>query len=57
MWPAWTIINMVLLEHGVIWDQWGQSQSQATVRSLRTLEVILAEFGLYFVGSENMFEL
>lgn len=34
-----------------------EPESQARVRSLRTLEVILVEFGLYFVGSENMFEL
>lgn len=34
-----------------------EPETQARVRTLRTLEVILGEFGLYFIGSENMFEL
>lgn len=34
-----------------------EPESQARVRTLRTMKVILGEFGLYFVGSENMFEL
>lgn len=58
MWQTWKInYSYAIAGAQGTYGISGDTESQARARSLRALETTLGEFGLYFTGSENMFEL